>query len=66
MDSTAFHELIAQLKGAKTAIAKAEQKVTAVKSEVAQPKLDATSTRAIKPLPKRVSGWQPVGRPNPR
>jgi hypothetical protein len=70
MDSTAFHELIAQLRGARTALAKAEQKVTAVKGELAQQehgaKLDATPTRAIKPLPKRVSGWQPVGRPNPR
>jgi hypothetical protein len=70
MDSTAFHELIAQVKGTKTTLAETEQKVTAaVKAELAQQehgaKLDAT-LRAIKPLPKRVSGWQPVGRRNPR
>jgi hypothetical protein len=36
MDSTAFHELIAQVRGTKTALAEAEQKVTAVKAELAQ------------------------------
>jgi phage shock protein A len=64
MDSTAFHELIAQVRGTRTALAEAEQKVTAVKAELAPQehvaKLNATS-RTIKPLPKRVSGWQPRG-----
>jgi len=64
MDSTAFHELIAQVRGTRTALAQAEQKVTAVKAELAQQehgaKLDAT-LRTIKPLPKRLSGWQPAG-----
>jgi hypothetical protein len=36
MDSTAFHELIAQVRGTRTALAEAEQKVTAVKGELAQ------------------------------
>jgi hypothetical protein len=64
MDNTPFHELIAQVRGSRTALAEAEQKVTAVKAELARQehgaKLDA-SLRAIKPLPKRVSGWQPAG-----
>ena len=64
MDTTAFHELIAQVRGTRTALAEAEQKVTAVNAELAQQehgaKLDAT-LRTIKPLPKRVSGWQPAG-----
>ena len=64
MDSTAFHELIAQVRGTRTALAHTEQKVTAVKAELAQQehgaKLDATS-KTIKPLPKRLSGWQPAG-----
>ena len=68
MDSTAFHELIAQIRGTRTALAQAEQKVTAVKVELVQQehgaKLDAT-LRTIKPLPKRVSGWQPAATQRP-
>jgi hypothetical protein len=35
IDSTAFHELIAQVRGTTTALAEAQQKVTAVKAELA-------------------------------
>jgi hypothetical protein len=70
MDSTAFEELIAQVRGTAAALAEAEQKVAAVKAELAQQvqggQLDARSalSRAVKPLPplpKRVSsGWLPA------
>jgi hypothetical protein len=69
MDSTAFHELIAQVRGTATALAEAEQKVAAVKTELSQQQkhgaqIDASSSllRAAKPIPKRVSsGWLPAG-----
>ena len=68
MDSTAFDELIAQIRGTATALAEAEQKVAAVKAELSQQKhrtpLNASSAmlRAAKPIPKRVSsGWLPAG-----
>jgi hypothetical protein len=68
VDSTAFDELIAQIRGTATALAEAEQKVAAVKAELSQQKhetrLDASSAmlRAAKPIPKRVSsGWLPAG-----
>ena len=67
MDSTAFHELIAQVRGTAAALAEAEQKVAAFKAELAQQEhgaqLDASSAllRAVKPIPKRVSsGWLPA------
>jgi len=73
MDSTAFHELIAQARGSAAALAEAEQKVAAFKAELAQQEygaqLDASSAlvRAIKPIPKRVnSGWLPaMDKPSP-
>jgi hypothetical protein len=70
MDSTAFDELIAQIRGTATALAEAEaeQKVAAVKTELSQQKhgakLDASSAllRSAKPIPKGVSsGWLPAG-----
>jgi hypothetical protein len=64
MDSTTFDELIAEARRTRTTLAEAEQKVSAVKAELAQQehgtKLNATF-RTIGDLPKRVSGWQPVG-----
>ena len=66
MDSTAFHELIAQVRGTAAALAEAEQKVAAFKAELAQQEhgaqLDARSVllSAVKSIPKRVSsGWLP-------
>jgi hypothetical protein len=68
MDSTAFDELIAQIRGTATALAEAEQKVAAVKIELSQQKhgakLGASSAllSCAKPIPKRVSsGWLPAG-----
>jgi hypothetical protein len=68
MDSTAFEELIAQVRGTATALAEAEQKVAAVKADLSQQKhgaqIDTNSAflRAAKPIPKRVSsGWLPAG-----
>ena len=67
MDSTAFDELIAQVRGTATALAEAKQKVAAFEAELAQQEhgaqLDARSVllSAVKPIPKRVSsGWLPV------
>jgi hypothetical protein len=67
MDSTAFDELIAQVRGTATALAEAKQKVAAFEAELAQQEhgaqLDASSALlwAVKPIPKRVSsGWLPV------
>ena len=73
MDSTAVHELIAQVRGTAAALAEAEQKVAAFKAELAQQEhgaqLDASSAllRAVKPIPKRVSsGWLPsMDKPSP-
>ena len=68
MDSTAFDELIAQIRGTATALAEAEQKVAAVKTELSQQKhaaqFDASSAllKAAKPSPKRgPCGWLPAG-----
>jgi hypothetical protein len=68
MDSTAFEELIAQVRGTATALAEAEQKVAAVKADLSQQKhgaqIDTNSAflMAVKPTPKRVnSGWLPAG-----
>jgi hypothetical protein len=65
MDSTAFHELIAQVRGTAAALAEAEQKVAAFKVELAQQEhgaqLDTTLQGAIGPIPKHVnSGWLPA------
>jgi hypothetical protein len=66
MDSGAFHELIAQVRGTAAALAEAEQKVAAFKAELAQhehgAQLGARSVllSAVKPIPKRISsGWLP-------
>jgi hypothetical protein len=68
MDSTALQELIAQVRGAKTALAETEQKVAAAKAELAQKdhgaQLDASSAllKNAEPTPKRGGhGWQPAG-----
>ena len=68
MDSTAFQELIAQVRGTASALVEAEQKVATVKAELAQKdhgaQLDASSNllKHVKPTPKRGrSGWLPAG-----
>jgi hypothetical protein len=69
MDGTAFHELIAQVRGTTAELAVAEQKVAAFKAELAQQehgaKLDSALQRAMpmQPSPKRVSGWVPADTP---
>jgi hypothetical protein len=73
MDSAAFNELIAQVRGTAAALAEAEQKVAAFKAELAQhergAQLEASFAllRTIKPIPKRVSsGWLPaMGKASP-
>jgi hypothetical protein len=67
MDSTAFHELIAQVRGSAAALAEAEKKVAAFKAELAEQdhgaQLDASSAQPIRtPIAKRgSSGWVPAG-----
>jgi hypothetical protein len=67
MDSTALQELIAQVRGTTTALAEAEQKVAAVKAELAQKDhgaqlVNSVLLKPVKPTPKRVSsGWLPAG-----
>jgi hypothetical protein len=68
MDSTALQELIAQVRGTATALVEAEQKVAAVKAELAQKdhgaQLGASSNllKHVKPTPKHGrSGWLPAG-----
>jgi hypothetical protein len=69
VDSIAFHELIAQVRGTAAELAQAEQKVAAFKAELAQQEhsaqLDTALQRAMpmQPLPKRVSGWVPADTP---
>ena len=64
MDSTAFHELIAHVRGTTAELAVAEQKVAAFKAELAQQEhgaqLDSARQKAIRPIPKRNSGWLPA------
>jgi hypothetical protein len=65
MDSIAFHELVAQVRGTAAALAEAEQKVAAFKAELVKQEhgaqLDSALQRAIRPIPKRVnSGWLPA------
>jgi hypothetical protein len=69
MDSAAYHELIAQVRGTAAALAEAEQKVAAFKAELAQQEhgaqLDSALQRAIRAIPKRVnSGWLPATDPH--
>jgi hypothetical protein len=68
MDSTEFHELIAQVRGTAAGLAEAEQKVAAFKAELAQQEhgaqLDSALQRAIRPIPKRNSGWLPATGPH--
>jgi hypothetical protein len=68
MDSTALQELIAQVRGAKTALAETEQKVAATKVELAQKdhgaQLAASSAllKNAEATPKTGGhGWQPAG-----
>jgi hypothetical protein len=67
MDSTAFHELIAQVRSAAATLAEAEQRVAAFKAELAQQdraaQLDARSAQPVRtPTAKRgSSGWVPAG-----
>jgi hypothetical protein len=64
MDSTAFHELIAHVRGTAAELAAAEQKVAAFKAELAQQahgeQLDSARQRAVRPIPRRQSGWLPA------
>jgi hypothetical protein len=64
MDSAAFHELMAQIRGTAASLAEAEQKVAAFKVELAQQAHihdNAALRRAVMPIPKRInSGWQPA------
>jgi len=67
MDNTAFHELVAQVRGTAAELAQAEQKVAAFRTELAQQEhgaqLDASSAllRSIDPMPKCAnSGWLPA------
>jgi hypothetical protein len=67
LDSTAFHELIAQVRGTAAALAEAERRVAAFKVELAQQdggaQLDAGAAQPIRPpIAKRgSSGWVPAG-----
>jgi hypothetical protein len=65
MDSTAFRELIAQVRGTAAELAVTEQKVAAFKAELARQEhgaqLDTALQRSIRPIPKRASGWLPAG-----
>jgi hypothetical protein len=67
MDSTAFHELIAQVRGAAATLAEAEKKVASFKAELAQQdrgaQLDASAAQPTRtPIAKRrSSGWVPAG-----
>jgi hypothetical protein len=67
MDSTAFHELIAQVRGSAAALTEAEQRVAAFKAELAQQdrgaQLHVSSAQPIRtPIAKRGnSGWVPAG-----
>jgi hypothetical protein len=57
MDSTALHELIAQVRGTAAGLAEAERKVAAFKAELAEQEhraqLGSAVQRAIRPIPKR-------------
>jgi hypothetical protein len=63
MNSTAFRELIAQIRDTAAALAETEQKVAAFKTELAKQEqengaqLDASSAllKSMKPIPKRVN-----------
>jgi len=67
MDSTALHELIAQVRGTTAALAEAEQRVASFTAELAQQdrldQPDAKPARQIRtPIAKRgSSGWEPAG-----
>jgi hypothetical protein len=66
MDSTALHELIAQVRGTTAALAEAEQKVASFASELAQQaplaKPDKPAEPSRTPIAKRgTSGWVPAG-----
>jgi hypothetical protein len=47
MDSTAFHELIAQVRGAAATLAEAEQRVATFKAELAQQDREPNSTPGL-------------------
>ena len=57
MDSAAFHELVAQIRGTAASLAEAQQKVAAFKGELAQQAQvnhNFAQRRAIMLIPKRV------------
>jgi hypothetical protein len=67
MDSTALHELIAQVRGTAAALAEAEQRVASFTAELAQqPQLAQPEAKAAEPIRTpiaklRSSGWVPAG-----
>ena len=67
MDSTALHELIAQVRGTTAALAEAEHKVASFTAELAQQdrlaQPDAKPAQPIRPLiaKRGSSGWVPAG-----
>ncbi len=67
MDSTAFHELIAQVRDSAATLAEVEKKVAAFKDELARQdrgaQLEASTAQPIRrPIAKRGnSGWVPAG-----
>jgi hypothetical protein len=67
MDSTALHELIAQVRGTAAALAEAEQRVASFTAELAQQdrgaQIDANSAQQIRTRISKGgrSGWVPAG-----
>ena len=66
MDSTALHELVAQVRGTTAALAEAEKRVASFTAELAQQdrgaQPDAESAQPIwTPIAKRAAGWVPAG-----
>jgi hypothetical protein len=47
MDSAAFHELVAQIRGTAASLAEAEQKVAAFKDELAQQAISMTTRLCV-------------------
>jgi len=67
MDSTALHELIAQVRGAAAALAEAEQKVASFTAELAQQdRVTQGHANSAQQIRTRISkgggsGWVPAG-----
>jgi hypothetical protein len=66
MDSTALHELIAQVRGTTAALAEAEQRVASFTAEIAQQdRRDQPEAKPAQPIgpaaKRRSSGWVAAG-----